>query len=142
MPEFLNTTDADFETRFSALLSMKREDAPEVDEVVAAIIADVRARGDDAVIELTERFDRLTLTPDSLAFTSDEIDAAIADVPTGERDALVLAATRIRAYHERQLPSDARWTDEAGATLGWRWSPVSAAGLYVRAGWRATRPRS
>ncbi|KPQ13861.1 MAG: histidinol dehydrogenase HisD [Rhodobacteraceae bacterium HLUCCO18] len=134
MPEFLNTTDADFETRFSALLSMKREDAPEVDEVVAAIIADVRARGDDAVIELTERFDRLTLTPDSLAFTSDEIDAAIADVPTGERDALVLAATRIRAYHERQLPSDARWTDEAGATLGWRWSPVSAAGLYVPGG--------
>jgi len=134
MPVFLNTTDADFETRFSALLSMKREDAPEVDEVVAAIIADVRARGDDAVIELTERFDRLTLTPDRLAFTAEEIDAAIAEVPTEERDALVIAVARIRAYHERQLPSDARWTDEAGATLGWRWSPVSAAGLYVPGG--------
>jgi histidinol dehydrogenase len=68
MPVFLNTTDADFETAFTALLSMKREDAPEVDEAVAAIIADVRARGDAAVLELTDRFDRMSLTADRLAF--------------------------------------------------------------------------
>jgi len=134
MPVFLNTTDADFQMRFTALVSMKREDAPEVDEVVAAIIADVRARGDAAVIELTERFDRLTLSPDRLAFTADEIDTAIAEVPAEEREALETAVARIRAYHERQLPADARWTDEAGATLGWRWSAVSAAGLYVPGG--------
>jgi hypothetical protein len=68
MPVFLNTTDADFDTRFAALLSMKREDAPEVDDAVAAIIADVRRRGDAAVLELTERFDRMTLTPTGWPF--------------------------------------------------------------------------
>ncbi|MEM7722946.1 MAG: histidinol dehydrogenase [Pseudomonadota bacterium] len=134
MPQFLNSQDADFEARFAALLEMKREDAPDVDDVVAGIIADVRARGDAAVIELTERFDRLSLTPDTLAFSEAEIDAAVADVPAEERKALELAAERIRAYHVRQLPEDAEWTDPDGATLGWRWTPVSAAGLYVPGG--------
>ena len=134
MPIFLDSSDADFEARFSALLNMKREDAPDVDEAVAAIIADVRARGDAAVIELTERFDRLSLTPETLAFSRDEIDAAIEQVPAGERAALELAAERIRAYHVRQMPEDHHWTDPEGAMLGWRWSAVSAAGLYVPGG--------
>ena len=134
MPQFLDTRDADFETRLTALLSMKREETPEVDEIVAGIIADVRARGDAAVIELTERFDRMALTPDTLAFSPDEIAAAIATVPADQRAALERAAERIRAYHVRQLPEDARWTDPEGATLGWRWTPVSAAGLYVPGG--------
>jgi len=134
MPQFLTTRDADFEHRFAALLDMKREDAPDVDATVAGIISDVRARGDAAVIELTERFDRMSLTPDRLAFSEAEIDAAITNVPDNERAALEEAAARIRAYHERQLPQDARWTDAAGAELGWRWTPVSAAGLYVPGG--------
>jgi histidinol dehydrogenase len=134
MPQFLDSRDADFASRFAGLLDMKREDAPDVDDVVAGIIADVRARGDAAVIDLTERFDRLALTPETLAFSEAEIDAAIADVPADERDALDLAAARIRAYHERQLPQDASWTEDSGATLGWRWTPVSAAGLYVPGG--------
>ncbi|MDG3043021.1 histidinol dehydrogenase [Roseicyclus marinus] len=134
MPQFLSTTDADFDPRFRALLDMKREDAPETDAVVADIIADVRARGDAAVIDLTARFDRLSLTPETLAFSQDEIAAAIATVPAAERAALELAAARIRAYHERQRPEDAEWTDAAGATLGWRWTAVEAAGLYVPGG--------
>jgi histidinol dehydrogenase len=134
MPQFLTTSDADFDTRFDALLNMKREDSPEVDDIVAGIIADVRARGDAAVIALTAKFDRMDLTPETLAFSSDEIDAAIAEVPAAERTALELAAERIRAYHVRQMPEDARWTDPDGATLGWRWTPVSAAGLYVPGG--------
>jgi histidinol dehydrogenase len=134
MPEFLDTKNSDFEARFGALLEMKREDAPEVDDIVAAIIADVRARGDEAVIELTERFDRMTLTPETMAFSQDEIAAAIATVPAVERKALEQAADRIRAYHARQIPRDAKWTDPDGATLGWRWTPVSAAGLYVPGG--------
>lgn len=134
MPQFLNTRDADFDTCFAALLEMKREDAPDVDAIVADIIADVRARGDAAVIELTAKFDRLTLTSDTLAFSCEEIAAAIEEVPEAERAALELAAARIRAYHERQRPEDARWTDDAGAELGWRWGPVSAAGLYVPGG--------
>ena len=134
MPVFLNSKDEGFEAAFEALLTMKREDAPEVDDAVAAIIADVRTRGDAAVIALTERFDRLSLTPDRLAFTREEIDAGIAEVPADERAALELAAERIRAYHVRQMPEDQHWTDPEGATLGWRWSAVSAAGLYVPGG--------
>ncbi|MBT8456497.1 MAG: histidinol dehydrogenase [Rhodobacteraceae bacterium] len=134
MPQFLSTTDPDFEQRFAALLTMKREDAPDVDDTVAAIIADVRARGDAAVIELTERFDRMALTPETLAFSEDEIAAECAKVPDEDRAALELAAARIRAYHDRQMPEDASWTDETGATLGWRWSAVASAGLYVPGG--------
>jgi histidinol dehydrogenase len=134
VPVFLNTRDADFEPRFRALLEAKREDAPDVDATVASIIEDVRARGDAAVIELTERFDGVRLTAATLAFSAEEIDAACASVPDDEREALELAAERIRAYHARQTPDDARWTDPEGAELGWRWSPVEAAGLYVPGG--------
>ena len=134
MPVFLNTADADFEPRFAALLGAKREESPDVDDVVAAIIADVRARGDAAVLELTAQFDRLQLNPATMRFSADEIAAECARVPADEREALELAAARIRAYHERQMPEDASWTDASGATLGWRWTPVSAAGLYVPGG--------
>ena len=134
MPLFLDTKDAQFEGGFAALLGMKREEAEDVDAAVAAIIADVRARGDAAVIELTARYDRMELTPDRLAFSPQEIAAEVAKVGAQERAALELAAERIRAYHERQKPEDAMWTDATGATLGWRWTPVSAAGLYVPGG--------
>ncbi|MDP2494567.1 histidinol dehydrogenase [Shimia thalassica] len=134
MPQFLDASAIDFEERFVALLGAKREDSPDVDAVVAEIIADVRARGDAAVIDLTSKFDRLDLTPETLAFSAEEIDAFCEQVSEDDRTALELAATRIRAYHERQMPEDASWTDESGATLGWRWTPVSAAGLYVPGG--------
>ncbi len=134
MPVFLSTTDGDFEARFASLLSLKREDSADVDDAVAGIIADVRTRGDAAVIDLTARFDRLALTPDTLAFSPAEIEAECAKVSPEDRAALELAAERIRAYHVRQMPEDARWTDPDGATLGWRWTPVSAAGLYVPGG--------
>ena len=134
MPMFLSSREADFEARFAALLSMKREEAEDVDQAVADIIADVRTRGDGAVIDLTARFDKLNLTPETLAFSPAEIAAEVAKVSPEDRAALELAADRIRAYHERQRPEDASWTDAAGATLGWRWTPVSAAGLYVPGG--------
>ncbi|WP_370284626.1 histidinol dehydrogenase [Pseudooceanicola nanhaiensis] len=134
MPQFLSTADADFESAFAALLSAKREDSPDVDAVVAGIIADVRDRGDAAVLELTARFDRLELTAGTMRFSEAQIADEIARVPAAERAALELAAERIRAYHLRQLPEDASWTDPDGATLGWRWSAVSAAGLYVPGG--------
>ncbi len=134
MPVRLTTKDDDFESRFTTLLSAKREDCPDVDETVAGIIADVRTRGDAALIELTAKFDRLDLTPATLRFSAEEIEALVARVRHEEREALELAAARIRTYHERQLPEDASWQDECGATLGWRWSAVSAAGLYVPGG--------
>ena len=134
MPQFLSTQEEDFETRFAALLAAKREDAPDVDETVAAIISDVRARGDAALIELTAKFDKFDLRPETLAFSMQEMEARIAGVPKDERKALELAAERIRAYHQRQKPDDESWQDSSGATLGWRWSAVRAAGLYVPGG--------
>ena len=134
MPHFLSTTDTDFEARFTALLGAKREDSPDVDDVVAGIIADVRSRGDAALLELTAKFDRLELTPGTIAFTPEEIEAHCAKVSVEEKQALETAAQRIRAYHVRQMPEDAFWTDPDGASLGWRWTAVSAAGLYVPGG--------
>ena len=141
MPVFLNATDPNFEAEFQTLLSAKREDSPDVDQVVADIIADVRARGDAALLEYTERFDRLTLAPETLRLSGAEIAAEIQKVAPEDRAALELAADRIRAYHAEQMPQDAWWKDASGAELGWRWTPVSAAGLYVPGG-LATYPSS
>jgi len=134
MPQFLDSRAPDFDRAFDMLLGIKREDSPDVDATVADIIAQVRTGGDAAVIALTERFDRVRLTSETLAFSEAEIDAEVARVSDEDRQALLLAADRIRAYHERQIPEDARWTDACGAELGWRWTPVSAAGLYVPGG--------
>ncbi|SFA80317.1 histidinol dehydrogenase [Poseidonocella pacifica] len=134
MPVFLDSQDPDFETAFAALLSAKREDSPDVDATVADIIADVRARGDAALLEYTAKFDRLELEAGGLAFSAQEVDELCARVSDEDRAALEHAAERIRAYHERQMPEDAQWTDAAGAMLGWRWGPVAAAGLYVPGG--------
>ena len=134
MPHFLDQRDRGFGEAFDRLLERAQGVDAAVEEAAAAIIADVRRRGIDAVIELTARFDRLELTAETVAFSEAETDAAIASVPPAERRALELAAERIRAYHARQLPDDARWTDRAGAVLGWRWTPVRAAGLYVPGG--------
>ncbi|MEE9454941.1 MAG: histidinol dehydrogenase [Paracoccaceae bacterium] len=134
MPVFLNTQQADFAAGFASLLKMKRESDADVDAVVADIISDVATRGDAAVIALTEKFDQVSLSAETLAFSRADIDAEIAKVPAIEREALELAAARIRAYHARQLPQDAYWTDDSGAELGWRWSAVESAGLYVPGG--------
>ena len=134
MPIFLDIDQPDFDAKFDAFLGTKREADADVDAVVAEIIADVQSRGDAAVLELTAKFDRLELTADKLAFSAVEIADHVAKVPDDERKALELAADRIRAYHERQLPADEHWQDECGATLGWRWSAVEAAGLYVPGG--------
>ncbi|MFD1797525.1 histidinol dehydrogenase [Paracoccus aurantiacus] len=141
MPVTLYTDAPDFEQRFVAMLSAKREDSADVGETVSAIIADLRARGDAALIDYTARFDRLELTPDTLRFSDAEIEAEIAKISAQERTALELAAERIRAYHSRQVPQDESFTDADGATLGWRWTAVSAAGLYVPGG-QASYPSS
>ena len=141
MPIHLSTSQPDFDARFTEMLSMKREDASDVNDAVAAIVSQVRAQGDDALIELTARFDRMELTADRLAFSKEEMAAEIARVSPEDRAALTMAANRIRAYHVRQMPEDVSWTDPEGATLGWRWTPVSAAGLYVPGG-QASYPSS
>jgi histidinol dehydrogenase len=134
MPLKLSITDASFEEDFVKLLGMKRESDADVDAAVADIIADVRARGDEAVCDYTNRFDRLNIDASGMAVTAAEVDAAIADIDADLLKSLELAANRIRAYHEKQMPADERYTDASGVELGWRWRAVSAAGLYVPGG--------
>jgi len=127
-------SEPDFETRFSTLLSMKRETAEDVEASARAIVHGVRERGDAALIEYTEKFDRLALTPDKLRVTATEIGAAELAVPEAERDALLFARDRIQAFHERQMPTDDRYTDSEGVELGIRWTAIEAVGLYVPGG--------
>ena len=134
MPHMLDSRAPDFAAAFDHLLGLREAAQPAVDRVVAEIIGDVRTRGVDAVLELTAQFDRLQLTPETVELSQEEIAAEIAKVSPAERTALEQAAQRIRAYHERQLPEDADWTDETGTRLGWRWTPVDRAGLYVPGG--------
>ena len=126
--------DADFAARFDALKAMKREQSVDVNAAVGEIIADVRARGDAALIELTQKYDRVQLSADALRFSDAEIDAAMSACDGETRAALELAATRISDFHMRQKPEDERFTDASGVELGHRWTPVDAAGLYVPGG--------
>ena len=134
MPLRLTSTEAGFEERFAALLATKREVSEDVDSAVRAIVSDVRARGDAALIEYTSRFDRLDLAATGIAIDGDTVVRAVAGVPDDQREALAFAKARIEAYHARQRPEDARFTDEAGVELGWRWSAVPSVGLYVPGG--------
>jgi histidinol dehydrogenase len=137
----LATWEPDFEPRFTALLAQARETTEHVDKTVAAIIADVRTRGDAALIDLTARLDGLQLTTDRLRVTSDEIDTAVAAISPELMAALDLAADRIEAFHRAQRPADLRVADKAGLTLGLRWTPLDAVGLYVPGG-KAAYPSS
>lgn len=135
MAQRLDVTDSGFDADFAALVSLKRDVPGEVNAVVAAILADVRDRGDAAVIHYTEKFDKLSLTPDRMRISQDEIDAAYAACNTKIMEALRLAAKRIEAYHKELLPpKDKRFSDAAGVELGYRWRPIDAVGLYVPGG--------
>ena len=130
----LNTEDRDFESSFIDLLSTKRETDSDVNDAVSSILEDVRARGDQAVVDLTRRFDRFDLDVDGMRIKKQEIDLAVDQCDPGLLEALELASRRIADFHSRQLPDDLDYTDEAGLRLGYRWTAVSAAGLYVPGG--------
>jgi len=130
----LDARDKDFEAAFAALLTAKRESSVDVNDVVTKIIADVRAHGDKALVELTNKFDRVSLTPETLRIPDADLDAAIAQCDPATLEALRLAKARIEAYHVRQKPEDSRFTDASGVELGHRWTAVGAVGLYVPGG--------
>src|SRR3954462_2997229 len=134
MPIRLDNRAADFLQKFRAFLDTKREASADVEQAARAIIADVAARGDTALIELTLKFDRVDLGKTGLRVTPAELDAAAAACDRVALDALKLARNRIEAYHRRQLPKDDRWTDPLGVQLGHRWTAIEAVGLYVPGG--------
>ncbi len=141
MPHRLSTSDEDFEARFQALVDGVRATSEDVDAVAAEIIADVRARGDAAIVDYTNRFDRVDLRTVGFAIGPDAIAAARAATAPRVLEALSFAAERITAFHDRQRPETIDYVDEAGVRLGMRWSPVAAVGLYVPGG-KAAYPSS
>jgi histidinol dehydrogenase len=135
----LNAYDPSFEDDFAAFRGRSRGAPDAVDAVVANVIDRVRTEGLDAVLDFTRRFDGVDQSAADLQVTQAEIEAGAAQCPNAVREALTLAAGRIRAYHERQKPEDGEFVDDAGVTLGWRWTPLDAVGIYVPGG-RAAYP--
>jgi len=134
MPLRLTTADPGFTAAFEAFVAARRGTLVNVEQRVSAILADVEARGDAALIEYTQTFDGVTLTADSLRVRPDEIVAAYARTSPQALSALEFAARRITAYHETQRPHDERYADDSGVGLGVRWTPLEAVGLYVPGG--------
>jgi histidinol dehydrogenase len=134
MARRLNAADAAFAADFHKLLFAKRDEEEDVAQVVKGIIADVRARGDAALVELSNKFDRAGVTETTLKLTAAEIEGALSKVSKAQIAAIETAAVRIESYHRRQIPEDARFTDDTGALLGWRWTSVDSVGLYVPGG--------
>jgi histidinol dehydrogenase len=134
MPLRLDSSAPGFEKEFSAFLGRNRDSDDNVDRVVADIVADVRARGDAALVEYTRKFDRFETNAAGLRVSEAERAAAAAKVPAAQREALVFAAKRIEAFHRALLPRDVDFTDATGTRLGARYRPVDAAGVYVPGG--------
>jgi histidinol dehydrogenase len=134
MPLRLDSRAPDFAARFRAFLATKREASADVEAAVRAIIAEVAAGGDAALIALTRKFDRIDLTQVDLKVAADEIETAAAACDRRALDALAFARERIEAYHRRQLPQDERFTDALGVELGSRWTAIESVGLYVPGG--------
>jgi histidinol dehydrogenase len=134
MPAWLDMSAEGFAAAFEVLLASKREVSDDVDAIVAAIIEDVRKRGDEALADYSLRFDRLDLTRVSVAVTAQEIAAAFDACDRAALSALELAHDRVLAYHQRQKPADVSFVDALGVELGWRWRPIDAVGLYVPGG--------
>ena len=130
----LTSSDPDFAKAFTAFLATKREVSEDVDQAVRAIIADVRARGDAALIDLCKKFDQVDLGDLGIRVTADEVEAAFRACSPETLDALGFASDRITDHHRRHLPSSETYTDAAGVTLGHRWTAVESAGLYVPGG--------
>jgi histidinol dehydrogenase len=130
----LQMNSGDFARDFRALLDAKRETAADVEATVRAIVADVAARGDDAVKDYTRKFDRCDLDRAGLKVTAEDIVAAVKSCSPAALEALELARARIEAYHRRQLPADDRFVDPLGVELGSRWTAIEAVGLYVPGG--------
>jgi histidinol dehydrogenase len=134
MPIRLDSKSPDFPARFAEFLATKREASADVDNAVREIVADVKARGDAALIELSRKFDRVDLARLGLRVSAQEIADAEKACERKALDALKLARDRIEAFHLRQKPKDDRFTDALGVELGHRWTAIEAVGLYVPGG--------
>ena len=134
MPHKLDARQSDFAQAFADFLDVRREEEADVDRTVQGILADVRARGDAALLEYTAKLDRYETTAQGLKVTRDELDGAVEQCDAKTVAALKLARARIAEYHDRQKPADLDYTDSDGVRMGHRWTPIDAVGLYVPGG--------
>ena len=138
----MTTTEPDFLSRLDALLAFESSTDDSIETAVAGILADVRRRGDDAVIDYTRRFDHLDVkSMAELELPKSELDAALFSLPLAQREALETAATRVAQYHQRQLAESWDYTEADGTRLGQKVTPLDRAGLYVPGG-KASYPSS
>ncbi len=134
MSRLLRADEPGFSAAYARLIAARSARLDALEGAVRDILKDVRVRGVAAVLDYAERFDGITLAPEDLRVSDAERKRARGACTPEVVAALEAAAARVLAFHERQRPTDARWTDEAGMTLGWRWTPVDAAGLYAPGG--------
>jgi histidinol dehydrogenase len=134
MPKRLKTADTGFEEAFKTFLTEKREVSADVDAAVAQILAEVKARGDSALTDLSRKFDHTDLEKVGLRVSKKEMHASLDSCEKESIAAIELAGNRIADHHRHQLPFNERYTDELGVELGWRWTAVESAGLYVPGG--------
>ena len=132
MNKILKSSDGDFLKKFHEVVNYDRSEILDVSSVVSEIIKNVRERGDAAVIEYTSKLDRNNEV--QLEVSNDSIEEYIKDVPEDIKDALDLAAERIKNYHQKQLPADQSYQDENETTLGYFWRAVESVGIYVPGG--------
>ena len=131
----LKTTDGGFDAKLDALTRYEAAQDDAVEATARAIIADVRKRGDAALLEYTRKFDRLPARGMAeLEVPRARLEAALAALPAAQRDALGTAAARVRAFHERQLAQSWEFTDAEGTRLGQRVTPLAKVGVYVPGG--------
>jgi histidinol dehydrogenase len=134
MPPILSTRDPGFAAAFIRLVEAKREAAVDVDAAVAAIVADVARRGDEALFDYTRRFDEIDLATLGARLSRRDIADGAAEAPAETVAALRFAAERIESFHRRQLPEPIDYADALGVRLAARWRPIDAVGLYVPGG--------
>src|SRR5271156_3151500 len=134
MPVLLDTSSADFAKTFASFLAMKHKASADVEPASRRIVEDVAARGDAALIEATQKFDRLDIDASRLRIGPVEIEQAVKACDRETIASLEFARERIESFHRRQLPKDEHFTDALGVELGWRWSAIESVGLYVPGG--------
>jgi len=134
MKKIINTSDKDFDSQFNELLNIDRNITDNVEDVVRSIVQDVKSKGDNSLVEYTNKFDKNSLSASEMLVSEEEIDNLVKDLPPKLVKAIDLAYSRIESYHKKQIPSDLLYEDEIGAKLGYIWNPISTVGIYVPGG--------
>lgn len=134
MPKILKSNEPDFKSKLLAAIEVNAERNDEVVKIVSDIIKDVRKNGDEALFSYTKKFDNIDIDSSTIRVTEQEFNEALEKCDPAIIDVFKLSYQRVKEYHQRQVPQDERYIDEAGVKLGWKWTPVENIGIYVPGG--------